>query len=487
LLFAVRSIHIIFECDSKLTQEADSKAELMGKTVVNPKRVRQIRVGNEVAGPVVYWMSRDQRLADNWALLYAQQLALEYRSPMAIVFCLVPEFLDATIRQYEFMLGGLEEVASNSKKYGIPFFMVVGEPRIEIPRFVNRHGIGTLVSDFSPLRFSRRWKDDVAEKIKIPFHEVDAHNIVPCWVSSGKQEYAAYTLRPKLRSLLPEFLVDFPRLKRYPYEWRSPLQEIDWMRARKPLKVDGTVLPVDWIMPGEKAAVKMLSGFLDKRLAEYVTARNDPTRDGQSNLSPYLHFGQISAQRVAWRAQRHDKHLASQEAFLEELIIRRELADNFCLYNPNYYSFDGFPKWAQATLNEHRSDPRSHIYGLEEFETAQTHDDLWNAAQLELVQTGKMHGYLRMFWAKKILEWTISPEQALEIAIYLNDRYSIDGRDPNGYAGVAWSVGGVHDRPWFERDIFGKIRYMSRSGCERKFDVKAYIARHLQRRGKTRK
>jgi deoxyribodipyrimidine photo-lyase len=456
----------------------------MGKIVVNPKRVRQVRGGNETAGPVVYWMSRDQRLADNWALLHAQQLALEYKSPLAIVFCLVPEFLGATVRQYEFMLKGLEEVASTAKRYSIPFFMLVGEPRIEIPKFISRHGIGRLVSDFSPLRLSRRWKVDIAEKINIPFYEVDAHNLVPCWTASEKREFAAYTLRPKLRKLLPEFLVEFPALKRHPFGWQSPVQEIEWMRVRKSLHVDRTVLPVDWIIPGEKAAVKMLNGFLDKRLAEYDTARNDPTGDGQSNLSPYLHFGQISAQRVAWQAQRHDIHLASQEAFLEQLIIRRELADNFCLYSPGYHSLDAFPEWAQASLNEHRTDPRYYVYRLDEFEKAQTHDDLWNAAQAELVQTGKMHGYLRMFWAKKILEWTVSPEQALEIATYLNDRYSIDGRDPNGYTGIAWSIGGVHDRPWFEREIFGKIRYMSRFGCERKFDVKAYIAKHLREEGK---
>jgi deoxyribodipyrimidine photo-lyase len=459
----------------------------MGKIDVNPRRVRQIRAGETMAGPVVYWMSRDQRLSDNWALLYAQQLALEYKSPLAIAFCLVPEFLDATVRQYEFMLKGLEEVACSSKKYGIPFLLMIGEPKIEIPKFISRHGISTLVTDFSPLRSCRRWKKDVAAKIIVPFHEVDAHNLAPCWVASDKGEFAAYTLRPKLHKLLPEFLVDLPALKRHPFAWQSPAREIDWIQTRKALQVDGTVSPVDWIMPGEKAAAKMLSSFLDKRLAKYDTARNDPMRDGQSNLSPYLHFGQISAQRVAWQAQRHDQHLASLAAFLEELIIRRELADNFCFYKADYCSFDGFPGWAQATLTEHRTDPRPYIYELDKFETAQTHDALWNAAQVELAQTGKMHGYLRMYWAKKILEWTVSPEQALEIATYLNDRYSLDGRDPNGYAGIAWCIGGVHDRPWFERDIFGKIRYMSRSGCERKFEVRAYVTRHLQMKGKIRK
>ncbi len=451
----------------------------MNRIVVNPRRVRQIRAGDLQAGPVAYWMSRDQRVADNWALLYAQQLALESRSPLAIVFCLVPEFLGATLRQYEFMSRGLEEVAANARKSRIPFFLLMGEPTEELPKFVIKHGIARLVTDFSPLRDCRRWKEEVARKARVTFSEVDAHNVVPCWVASDKCEYAAYTLRPKLLRLLPEFLEEFPALKRHPFAWPSPEPEIDWTEARTMLRVDRMVPPVEEFIPGEKAAVKAMRGFLEKRLAEYGAARNDPTKTGQSNLSPYLHFGQISAQRVAWQAQRYGKHLASQEAFLEELIVRRELADNFCFYNPDYCLFAGFPGWAQATLNEHRTDPRSYIYALEEFETAQTHDDLWNAAQMELTQTGKMHGYLRMYWAKKILEWTVSPEQALEIATYLNDRYSLDGRDPNGYTGIAWSIGGVHDRPWFERDIFGKIRYMSRSGCERRFDVKRYISSQL--------
>ncbi len=164
-----------------------------------------------------------------------------------------------------------------------------------------------------------------------------------------------------------------------------------------------------------------------------------------------------------------------KDAFLEELIIRRELSDNFCFYNPRYDSFDGFPEWARKTLNEHRKDRRPYLYSLEQFETAQTHDKLWNAAQTEMVKRGKMHGYMRMYWAKKILEWTPSPEVAMEVAIHLNNRYELDGRDPNGYAGIAWSIGGVHDRAWNERNIFGKIRYMSYNGCKSKFNIEGYV------------
>jgi deoxyribodipyrimidine photo-lyase len=203
--------------------------------------------------------------------------------------------------------------------------------------------------------------------------------------------------------------------------------------------------------------------------------RNDPAKDGQSNLSPYMHFGHISAQRIALDVSMSDINKESREAFLEELIVRRELSDNFCFYNAHYDNFDGFPEWGKKTLNAHRKDKREYLYNIKQFENAETHDDLWNAAQIQMLKTGKMHGYMRMYWAKKILEWTESPEKAMEIAIYLNDRYELDGRDPNGYTGIAWSIGGLHDRAWNERPVFGKIRYMSYNGCKTKFDVIKYI------------
>ena len=229
---------------------------------------------------------------------------------------------------------------------------------------------------------------------------------------------------------------------------------------------------MDQIKPGEAAASGQLRDFVERRLSDYDLQRNDPNADGQSHLSPYLHFGQISSQRVALQVL---AGMADAGAFLEELIVRRELSDNFCYDNSNYDSVTGFPNWARETLNNHAGDRREYLYTLEELESARTHDDLWNAAQLEMVCRGRMHGYLRMYWAKKILEWTQSPSEALRFAIYLNDRYELDGRDPNGYVGIAWSIGGVHDRAWRERAIFGKVRYMSNAGMKKKFDVQRYI------------
>ncbi len=445
--------------------------------IVNRKRVAVLREAGLKAGAVIYWMSRDQRSEDNWALLFAQELALELKSPLAAVFCLVPEYLGATARQYRFMLNGLRQVEARLALKDVPFFLVAGKPEEEIPRFVDKSAAAALVTDLNPLRIKQAWDRLVAGRLAIPFYEVDAHNVVPCRVASSKQEYGAHTFRPRFRRALPEFLTDFPPLLKHPFPWQDRVLDTDWDRVMEQYRPDCSVPAADHQEPGESAGRLALRDFLENRLPLYDSARNDPTRQGQSGLSPYLHFGHIAPQRVALEAERYDSNIRSQEAFLEQLLVRRELSDNFCLYNDKYDSYEGFPEWARASLDRHRGDPREHVYSLEKFEDGETHDPLWNAAQKEMVLTGRMHGYMRMYWAKKILEWTESPERAMETAIYLNDRYELDGRDPNGYAGIAWSMGGVHDRPWFERPVFGKIRFMSFNGCARKFDAWKYIAR----------
>lgn len=445
---------------------------------INNRRIRLLQKGDETTGPVVYWMSRDQRVNDNWALLFAQQIALEKNKPIAVVFNLVPDFLDATIRQYGFMLKGLKTAARLLKEYNIPFFLLTGKPENEIPVFIKQTNASVLITDFDPLKIKRLWKNKISKQISIPFYEVDAHNIVPAFYVSGKEEFAAYTIRPKINKALLEFLDEFPPLIGIKKSEISSA-EIDWNKIEKSLTINFNVEEVDWISPGESEALKSLENFLQNKLNKYYELRNDPTRDGQSNLSPYLHFGHISSQRIALEINKTKWNKDSEATFLEELIIRKELSDNFCLYNSNYDSFEGFHNWAKTSLNEHRKDDREFIYSLNKFEKAKTHDDLWNAAQMEMINTGKMHGYMRMYWAKKILEWTNSPEEALKTAIYLNDKYELDGRDPNGYTGIAWSIGGVHDRAWFDRPVYGKIRYMNRNGAEKKFDVNQYIKKHL--------
>jgi deoxyribodipyrimidine photo-lyase len=442
--------------------------------LVNPKRIRALKKESQAKGPVIYWMSRDQRANDNWALLYAKELAQKHDSPLAVAFCPVPQFLGATSRQYRFLLQGLKEVEKNLQALNIPFFLLLGDPGKEMARLISEICASALVCDFSPLRQSREWKSAVAGEIEIPSYEVDAHNVIPCWFASPKQEWAAYSFRPKVRRLLFEFLDEFPPLQKSP-EKNSPSGngaiKNDWQAAQRWLKAE-EVPDANWIMPGEAAAMKQLGDFLEHKLASYEKERNDPNKDGQSGLSPYLHFGQISAQRVALEVLSSMKEAGS---FLEELIVRKELSDNFCYYNQHYDDVQGFPAWAKASLSDHEKDRREYLYTLEELEKARTHDNLWNAAQQEMLLTGKMHGYMRMYWAKKILEWTASPAEALRAAIYQNDRYELDGRDPNGYVGIAWSLGGVHDRAWKERAIFGKVRYMSYNGAKSKFDVQAYI------------
>jgi len=445
---------------------------------MNKSRVRLLQKGTETNGPIVYWMSRDQRVHDNWALIFAQQLAIEKSRPLIVIFNLVSDFLEATLRQYGFMLKGLKELEIELAKYNIPFILLSGKPEFEIPEFIKKNNTSVLVTDFDPLKIKRIWKREVAKKIEIPFYEVDAHNIVPCLIVSNKTEFAAYTIRPKIHKLLPEYLDEFPTVKKMKIIESVTSDKIEWEKVINSLKINREVKEVDWLKPGESAASLMLKHFLENKFDRYSVDRNDPNKNGMSNLSPYLHFGQISAQRVAVTNQQLYPTAPSSNAFLEELIVRKELSDNFCYYNQKYDSFEGFHDWAKATLNRHRKVKREFKYSLQEFEQVATHEDLWNAAQSELLFKGKMHGYMRMYWAKKILEWSESPEEALKIAIYLNDKYELDGRDPNGYVGCAWSIGGVHDRAWKERPVFGKIRYMNRNGALRKFDVDSYVAKN---------
>ncbi|XP_056421480.1 deoxyribodipyrimidine photo-lyase-like [Hyla sarda] len=450
----------------------------------NKKRVRLVSAEADLeddALGIVYWMSRDQRVEDNWAFLYAQRLALKQKLPLHVVFCLVPKFLEATIRHYGFMLKGLQEVAEDCKSLNIPFHLLTGYAKDVLPDFVKQHGIGGVVTDFAPLRVPLQWVSDVCERLPkdVPLVQVDAHNIVPCWVASNKQEYGARTIRRKIHDQLSQFLTEFPPVITHPYTSKLEAEPIDWDKCYASLEVDRTVKEVEWAKPGSKAGINMLHSFITERLKYFNTDRNNPNRQALSNLSPWFHFGQLSVQRAILEVQKYrSKYKESVDSFVEEAVVRRELADNFCYYNKNYDKVEGAYDWAKNTLKDHAKDKRTHLYTLEKLESGKTHDLLWNAAQLQMVHEGKMHGFMRMYWAKKILEWTSSPEEALRIAIYLNDRFELDGRDPNGYVGCMWSICGIHDQGWAERAVFGKIRYMNYQGCKRKFDVDQFERRY---------
>ncbi|XP_028650777.1 CPD photolyase isoform X1 [Erpetoichthys calabaricus] len=450
----------------------------------NKKRVRILSETEDIvdgSDGILYWMSRDQRVHDNWALLFAQRLALKQKQPLHVCFCLVPRFLEATIRHFGFMLCGLQEVEKECTELDISFHLLIGYAKDVLPEFVKSNHIGAVVTDFSPLRVPLQWLQDVKDRLPegIPFVQVDAHNIVPCWVVSDKQEYAARTIRKKIHDKLPEFLTEFPPVVLHPHCTKIKTKEVDWEKARASLEVDHTVKEVDWAKPGTLGGLAVLESFISERLKIYSSDRNDPNKEALSNLSPWFHFGQLAVQRAVLEVQKfRSKYRESVESFIEESVVRRELSDNFCFYNPRYDSLDGAFEWARKTLEDHTKDKRTHLYSRAELEEGRTHDPLWNAAQLQMVHEGKMHGFLRMYWAKKILEWTHSPAEALEISIYLNDRYELDGRDPNGYVGCMWSICGTHDQGWSERAVFGKIRYMNYAGCKRKFDVNQFEYRY---------
>jgi len=451
---------------------------------VDSRRIRTLRSGTPGQGPVVYWMSREQRIQDNWALVYAQERAVSASRGLVVLFCLQPEFLEATWRQYHFMLQGLQEVSRRCRELGISFVLGLGPASETVVQMAGTWDVESVVCDFDPLRIKVQWRQEMVSGVEAPVYMVDAHNIVPCWEASDKQEYAARTIRPKIQGKLFDFLTSFPQLAYHPYPVPGLRdQEPDWENLPSRLRVDKEVGPVDWVLPGTWAAEQVVDDFLVHRLPGYAAQSNDPNAGVLSRLSPYLHFGQIAPQRVALQVRDHKGvSLESKDAYLEQLIVRRELADNFCWYNANYDCYAGLPEWAQKTLSAHRNDPRPYVYTRQELEAAATHDDLWNAAQTQMVAEGKMHGYMRMYWAKKILEWTQSPEQALSIALLLNDRYELDGRDPNGYVGVLWSVGGLHDHGFKARPVFGTVRFMSYAGCKRKFDVQAFIREYSQAR-----
>ena len=438
------------------------------------RRSKKLNAINYSGGNVVYWMQRDRRFHNNWALIHAQNIAIKYKVPLTVFYSLNGNFANANPRQYGFLLRGLSESIEVFKKHNIPFHLRRGDVLTSLHNYISSSNTGYLITDFSPLKVYKKRLNKIIEDIEIPVDMVDAHNIIPAWIVSDKQEFAAHTIRRKIHILLDSFLHSFPKVISHPFNVNIEHETIDPDAILRELQIDNSVQEVKWINPGENEGKRSLKTYLNERMDVTGESRNDPNKDSLSNLSPYIHYGQLSAQEIALQVIATEDSVG-KDTFLEQLIVRRELSDNFCYYNDDYDSFNGFHSWAQKTLNEHREDQREYLYSSSEFENANTHDKLWNAAQNQMIVSGKMHGFMRMYWAKKILEWSEDPEAALQIAIDLNDKYELDGRDPNGYTGIAWSIGGIHDRPWFERPVFGKVRYMNYNGCKRKFDVNKYI------------
>ena len=424
---------------------------------------------------VVYWMQRSQRALDNPALEVAVKTANLLGKPCVVFFAPVPFYPHANLRHYRFLNQGIPDIAAGLKKRGIGF-VLRRYPDHHLLKFCEEVRAALVVGDENPLREPEQWSRTVTEKIHLPFWTVDSDVIVPSKLLM-KEQYGAYTARPVIRRLLPEFLkpVGNTRAK---ILWRKS-KDLQSLPSDSDITagwdLDNSVPPVQTTIGGTKEALKKLKRFVQSGLAHYPVDRNKPELDATSHLSAYLHFGHIGPHTVALAIQKAQAPKAAKEVFLEQLIVRRELAANFVRFNPNYDNFESGAGWAHRSLAEHAADPRK-IYSERELENAETDDPLWNAAQLQMVTTGFMHNYMRMYWAKKILEWSKTPAQAFQTAVYLNDKYELDGRDPNGYAGIAWAIVGKHDRPWFERPVFGKIRYMSFGSTSKKFDSRRYIA-----------
>ncbi|KAA6457634.1 deoxyribodipyrimidine photolyase [Acidobacteria bacterium AB60] len=426
-------------------------------------------------------MQRAMRIADNPALEIAIEAANLLELPVVVYFSVIPNYPNANLRHYHFMEQGLRDVEADAAERGVGF-VLRRHPDNSLEAFLEEVGAGLLIGDENPCREPERWRQVLAKRLRLPYWTVDADVVVPSRVF-GRDYFLLHHLRPHLERELPRFLVPVKRT-RLNHEWKRPKNLASYPLSQDITqgfdKLDRSIGPVDTFTGGTHAALKRLRAFVNSELADYETKRNHPEVKGTSRLSPYLHFGNVSPITIGLAVEKavaEGKAPASaRKRYLDELIGWRELSVLLVRYNQNYDNWECAEPWARKTLLEHAGDPRPARYTFEQLEQARTHDELWNAAQREMVETGWMHNFMRMYWAKKILEWSPDPARAFEWAVILNDRYELDGRDPNGYAGIAWAIVGKHDRPWFDRPVFGTIRPMSGASTAKKFDAERYIA-----------
>lgn len=429
---------------------------------------------------VLYCMEASQRINYNYALLFAVRQANNINKPLVVLFNVTDRYKHSNIRYYKFMLEGIIELKGKFEEIGVKFFIRKGDYVSGCVEFGKR--ACSVVLDKNYLRLQRSWRSEVAERVEVATFEVDSDVVVPVEIASDKEEAYAYLLRNKIMPIIENYLTEFeletPKVKSNHLDFGEELLFESVQEYLDNLNIDKTVKPVSTFIGGYNEAKKRLDEFIQNKLHSYKEYRNDPTKDYQSNLSPYLHFGTISPVEVINEVLKfYSFEDPNVQSYINQLVVWRELARNFVLHNQNYNKYEGIPEWAKRTLEEHSKDAREHIYSLEELENARTHDKYWNSAQKELLITGKMHNYMRMYWAKKLIEWTRTPKEAFDIACYLNDKYELDGRDPNGYTGISWCFGNF-DRPFAERKVFGRIRYMSANGLKSKFDIESYVRKY---------
>lgn len=430
----------------------------------------------------LYWMQASQRAEWNPALTVAVREANRLHKPVLVCFCLNPRGEGQQVRHLRFMLEGLAETKRQLANRGIAFLLRKGPPQEVVADLANDACL--VVTDRGYLRGQREDRALLAKRLDVPFIEVEGDVIVPVEIASGKEEWSAATFRRRITPHLDHFP---QRPEPHEVKVRAAPDEYESLPLDNPYGILPSLSARTDAGPGVFAggrseAHRLLEQFVTEKLTRYSAERNDPNADVLSCMSPYLHFGQISPLEIALRVRAAGSG-GQAAAYLEELIVRRELSMNFVYYNPDYASPRCLPDWAGKTLAEHTGDPREYLYTPPELEAAKTHDPYWNAAQRELLRTGKMHGYMRMYWGKKVIEWSPSADEAYHTLLTLNNRYELDGRDPNSYAGIAWCFG-KHDRAWKERPVFGKIRYMNANGLRRKFDADRYAARFMDDEGK---
>jgi len=426
---------------------------------------------------VLYWMQQSQREAHNPALEFAVNEANRRDQPLVVLFVLMEAYPEANERHFAFMLQGIREVTEALNARGIPLVARRGGP-VEVVLELGASA-SIIVCDRGYLRHQRDWRSSISRKATCPVVQVEGDVVVPVDQVTQRAEFAARTIRPKLLAHRDDYLTASRRstLKRSMKrdDFTGDFDPLDTRATLDSLDIDRSVCAVARFKGGTSEARKHLARFVNRGLVEYSDARNDPSDPRSSGLSPYLHFGQISPVEAALKVARAGAcSRADREAFLEQLVVRRELSINYVLHQPRYDRFSALPEWARRTLRDHADDERPYRYTLRRLEAADTHDAYWNAAMKEMLKTGYMHNYMRMYWGKKVIEWSQTPERAYRVILGLNNKYFIDGRDPNSYTSVAWLFG-LHDRPWTERAVFGKIRYMNAAGLERKFDIQRYV------------
>jgi deoxyribodipyrimidine photo-lyase len=442
--------------------------------LIQKERLKVLKGGQLVKGKyILYWMQASQRSKFNHALEFAVREANNSNLPSLVYFGLYDKFPDANIRHFRFMLEGLKQTADNLKSRGINFIIRKESPVEGVIKLSKDAALTVFDAGYMPIQKS--WRSEAVKSIASPVIQVEGDVIVPVECASEKEEYAAYTIRPKIKKHLEYFMRP---LKEHEINCKTKIEiesvDIsDPEKLSKSLDIDQSISIVQKFHPGGASkAQERLKQFISQKLSGYTLFRNDPSKDFQSDLSPYIHFGQISTLQIALEVKKSG--IEDTEDFLEELIVRRELAMNFANYNSECQSYSALPSWAKDTLAQHEQDPRQYIYSLQKLENAETDDPYWNAAQKEMLITGKMHGYMRMYWGKMILQWSPTPEEAFKRALYLNDKYELDGRDPNSCTGIAWCFG-KHDRAWPSHQVVGKVRLMNQNGLKRKFDIEAYV------------